>query len=191
MAIPTFTQSHFRLRNDNGSESSATWIAAVDTNGILTCNLNFRVRFVVHNSGGNGAIVPYLYYSLNSGGYSAVSASSTSIKSIGSLYVSDNTATTNQLSDSTFTYAAGGQVECGDGQLASIPVTSSAYIELEFCLSIPAANVANGDSIALRVYNNGIAINTYAQTPVITVSKPTFNPAWARRSHRLLGGGVT
>jgi hypothetical protein len=65
------TQTHFRFRNDNGSETTATWIAAVDTNISMTMQDVFRLR-IAYTSGYSALTGWDLYYSYNAGSYTAV-----------------------------------------------------------------------------------------------------------------------
>jgi hypothetical protein len=47
----TLTQEGFRFRNDDGSESAATWLAAQDTNITQPVNTNTRLRVLLDASG--------------------------------------------------------------------------------------------------------------------------------------------
>jgi hypothetical protein len=47
----TLTQEGFRFRNDDGSESAATWLAAQDTNITQPLNTNTRLRVLLDASG--------------------------------------------------------------------------------------------------------------------------------------------
>lgn len=48
---PTLEQEGWRWRNDDGSESGATWKAAQDTDGSLPANTAARIRVIVNASG--------------------------------------------------------------------------------------------------------------------------------------------
>ena len=48
-------QEGARVRNDDGSESAATWKEAQDTAATVAANINFRVRFVIDASGNPNA----------------------------------------------------------------------------------------------------------------------------------------
>lgn len=52
---PTVTteQTHFRARNDDGSETTATWYAAQDTNFTAPLSTNLRLRMQVDTAGGD------------------------------------------------------------------------------------------------------------------------------------------
>lgn len=55
-SVATTTQTHYRWRNDDGSETTATWAAAEDASvNISTTATNFRLRIQVNTSGALGA----------------------------------------------------------------------------------------------------------------------------------------
>jgi hypothetical protein len=55
------TQEGFRWRNDDGSETTATWLAAQDTNASLALATNARLRTVIDTTA-DVTITPKLYY---------------------------------------------------------------------------------------------------------------------------------
>ena len=50
MATPAFTQTRFRFRNDDGSETGATWRQNEDTADSIAPNTNFRIRIQVERA---------------------------------------------------------------------------------------------------------------------------------------------
>lgn len=55
-SVATTTQTHYRWRNDDGSETTATWKANEDTSStVATTGTNFRLRIQVNTSGTLGA----------------------------------------------------------------------------------------------------------------------------------------
>jgi len=70
------SQVAFRGRNDDGSESAATWKAAQDTNWAQLVEVPLRVRFRMDETGGTAWTNKTfnLRYSLNGGAYTAVAA---------------------------------------------------------------------------------------------------------------------
>src|SRR6476469_7479822 len=104
MAV-TIGQAAFRIRNDDGSETTATWKAAQNVNTAITVDTNFRVRFLMQNSGTTGSnnLVAQLEYSLNGGAYTNVNASSTVVRSSASPNVTDAANITQQLTGGTGT----------------------------------------------------------------------------------------
>lgn len=50
-SAPTLTQNAFRFRNDNGSETTATWRQTQNTNDSNTSATRFRLRFLLNATG--------------------------------------------------------------------------------------------------------------------------------------------
>ncbi len=66
-------QEGFRFRTDDGSETTATWAAAQDTNLTAPLSTNLRLRLLANATGDPAAIAYTLYHQKNgSGGYTAV-----------------------------------------------------------------------------------------------------------------------
>jgi hypothetical protein len=61
-AAPTVVQEGFRWRNDDGSETTATWAAAQDTNASLALATNTRLRVVLDATGDPAPTAYTLYY---------------------------------------------------------------------------------------------------------------------------------
>lgn len=161
----SFTQSAFRLRNDDGSQTAATWIAATNTNASIAVDTVFRVRIaVLETAGGRKAnqSLP-LEYSLNGGGFTAVSTS-TPVQATASAFVSDGAATTQQITTGTF---VAGQFD-SNASVANVSFAGNDRTEMEYCLRLDPAQINNGDTVALRV--TGLA--SYSQTPTITAVEP-------------------
>lgn len=58
-------QEGYRWRNDDGSETTATWKVAQDTNVTLALDANARLRFVIPTHGDVAAKAYTLYYKLS------------------------------------------------------------------------------------------------------------------------------
>ena len=58
-----------------------------------------------------------------------------------------------------------------DGINPSTDIETTEEIECEICFQIIGADVANDDSIVIRIHHGGGALNTYSQTATITVVK--------------------
>lgn len=172
MSNPSFTQVAFRTRNDDGSESTATFRQAQNTNDTLYVGQAFRVRFLIDET----ASVAWtnktwnLRYSLNGGAYTAVSAS-TPVQFLASANFADGDDCVSRLTggSGTFLVNNNGMKETTGGALNS--GSAGNLFETEWNLQIDSAQVANGDTIALRIYDGTTAIATYTQTPTITVAE--------------------
>ena len=174
-ATAVYDQDSFRGRNDDGSETTATWIAAANTNWTQDIDLgaSFRVRFVIQETKGvaPGAQTLILMYSYNGGTYTQVTTTSSVIRSVLSANFVDGADCTQQVGEGTFEPDNNGMDE---NQSVSVASTwgASEEIEVEFMLQIQAADVVDNNTIALRVYRSGpTALNTYTNTPTITVQE--------------------
>jgi len=166
---PSFTQQSFRFRNDDGSQTTATWSQAANTNDQRRPFVIFRCRFLIQqtvssaNTGLGRAFK--LRYSLNSGTYTDVGAqdSATIIRYANSPNITDDEATTQQLGTGSF--VAGDVDENGD--TGTITFTSGALseTEIEFVLELNGADIKVGDTLDLRVYEtNNTVLASYTQT---------------------------
>jgi hypothetical protein len=169
-------QLTFRGRNDDGSETTATWIAAANTNWSQLVDANFRVRFEVQEIGGtSGSSTAQLQYNKNGAGWNSVTGASSVVRSSASSNFSDGAATTNQLTGATGTFAAG-TLDEGDGAVGSVSLAANGHTEWEFSVQIRSVDVVNGDTVQLRLTFGGDASPLYTQTPNVTVNEPGTGP---------------
>ena len=164
-------QTNFRGRNDDGSESSATWIAAVNTDWTQDVDANFRVRFSWKSGADSGTPHPQLQYNLNSGGWNDVNATSSVVRSSASPNESDGALTTQQISSGTFFWNVFDEV---DGFGSAVFNFSNESMEAEYCVQIRSGDVADEDTIDLRVVGQGsvgTVFDTYTNIPTITVNE--------------------
>lgn len=199
MAV-TIGQIGFRLRNDDGNETGATWKQNQNVNDTIDVATNFRVRFAMQNSGSNAAnnLVAQLEYTLNDSNMANsvnVNASASAIRPSASPNLADAANLTQQLSGETGTFIGATAFDEVDGAAGggSLDVPASGCFEVEYCLQIQSAGVNDNDVIRLKVTNNGTDFTgSYSQIPNITVNKTvTFLPAWARQATcGVTGSGV-
>ena len=171
---PTLDQNAFRARNDNGSETTATWKAANNTNWSQAVDTNFRVRFLIQEKAGNNPVnmTCQLQYNLAGAGWNNVTGSSSVVRASSSTQFTDGTLTTEQM---------GGAQSFSDGEMDEVDGLCNApeadmganqETEFEFSLQIRSVDVTNGQTLQLRcTYNVGTA--TYTNTPTITVVEGT------------------
>lgn len=160
-------QQQFRGRNDDGSETAATWKAATNTNWTQPTGEKFRVRLTIEEIAG-GAANNYSYvleYSINGGAWTSM-ATTGPIHSSPSNFVTNGIPTTQQISTGSF---VAGQFD-DNSSVSNISLTNQ-VTEMEYCLLIDSATINNGDTIQLRATNNGTALDGYNATPTITVLK--------------------
>ena len=74
MGATTREQTSFRIRDDDGSESAATWRQAINVDDTLAVDTNFRIRFGYTIAGMDGAQACQLEYNLASAGWNPVNA---------------------------------------------------------------------------------------------------------------------
>jgi endoglucanase len=164
------TQTHFRGRNDDGTQVTATWKAATDTSWAQATGAPFRVRFVVQAPAGTVSDWQ-LMYSLNGGAWTPVTSTSTPVQSVLSANAAENDATTQQISTGQF-YP--GTFTENDGFWGSTTFTADGVTELEASVQIVPTGSASGDVVRLKVATGSWADLTggYSQTPAITVVVP-------------------
>jgi hypothetical protein len=183
----TRVQQQFRFRNNDGSESAATWKAA--TNTALTIKVaadqSLRYRVSVQQTGKTARpLTAYLYYSKNSGAYRALTNLTTDIKIADSAFLTDDAPTTRQISSGSF---IAGHVDDVNGQCtATANMPQSSYTEIEWMVRLIAANLSRGDTIDLRCYQTNQAMDAYTVTGRLIVQKDTSLPAVVKAL--ILGG---
>ncbi len=180
---PFTVQEHYRIRDDTTAADPGTpnWITTEDQSAseTIATDTTFRIRFVVANTGDANANSPYqLFVSKNGGSYGAVTTSSTggaqSADAGSSADALALTAGNFQLTAGTGSAVNGEYDETGE---VDANLGGGDYNELEFGVTIPAADVADADTLDFRVYYNGAAMDQYDAntTPRIIVSETVSN----------------
>lgn len=173
---PPLAQAGYRWRNDDGSETTATWKVAENTGpGNLALDTNHRLRFVVDETGGVGAVADLqlqLQYRKNGGAYTNVNASSSNVRSSASTQFAEEAATTRQLSSGTGTFVAGAMDEdeglAGEGN--QIDLAAGNLTEVEYCFQLRSADLVGGDTLDFRLVKPGaVVLDAYTQTPSLTI----------------------
>jgi hypothetical protein len=174
----TFTQESFRGRNDDGTEATATWKAALNTNWNQPTETPFRIRFSVSRlsegtsqNGEHG-----LYVSHNNGTFQYISSTigtSPVIDVVSSTLDAQGTDTTQQIGIGTYLTNNNG-VNNNNGEAKTTSATwpdSVAYqADIEFCLKIRSSQVAVGDTLEFRGrFNDTIYSGGYTNSPILTV----------------------
>lgn len=180
-----YEEAHYRWRNDDGSESAATFAASEDSAYInFPQSVKKRIRFAISNSGWTRGTAPQFKLevasgaSCSGGSYAAVPVNTTSSAWMitTSTNVTDGTATTNVasgLTDANNTFVAG-QVKTTGNTTAAITLTSEQFTEIEY---VVVANPSSTGSYCFRVTNNGsttgMLFTQYAQATVSAGLSPT------------------
>ena len=174
MGATTREQTSFRIRDDDGSESAATWRQAINVDDTLAVDTNFRIRFGYTIAGMNGAQDCQLEYNLASAGWNPVNATSSVVRSSASSNVADNATITEQLDQGkTFTAntTPNGGFDEVDGLVASQSLLTTEECEVEYCFQIRSADVTDAQTLQLRITRAGTVFDTYTNTPTITVDE--------------------
>jgi hypothetical protein len=168
-------QTGFRGRDDDGSETTATWKAGTNVNWEQRLNRDFRVRLLVENADegiGFGPSPITLKYSLNGGGYATVGVS-TAIKYVPSINYSNGDDSTQQIGSGLFVTPNAGMSQDNTAGPVTLPGDVLNEVEIEFCLRIVSDNLNSGDIFRLQGWFASVEFsNGYFETPEITVYAP-------------------
>jgi len=179
-------QLHYRWRNDNGDEISASWRENEDdgspaSSTALDIGDNIRLRFETVNIGG-GSASNYSYRieyaptlvncATDPGGWVSlpISATTEHFEIATSSYFSDGANTTAQLANTEFySFVNGDMVEEPSNASGAITLDESEYTEVEYVIKA-TTNATEAGTYCFRVTDNGSAIDTYDIYPEITLS---------------------
>lgn len=177
---PTFVQEHYRWRNDDGSETAATWKADADTaiSGVVR-GQNIRLRFAVANTGtaASGFAARLEYATNTSGPWTPVGTASDGTTPFEmkatSGYVGGE-PTTMQLTGSG-TFGAGLVVESPSNTSLNTSIAAANFSNYEFCLA-PTAKAMGNTTYYFRVSNNSTTYTlTYNQYATLTMAAGEAN----------------
>lgn len=181
----TIDQNAFRGRNDDGNETTATWIAAKNVNWTQTLDVQFRVRFGLIESGGGDHELGFKVQFNHKGlGWFDVTTTSGAARMAASTGLTEGSNCTAQLAlGGTFQTTNAGQ-EDGDGTVPDTAETKAGKtIEHEYSVVIRSAVVAATEVVQFRVVeSDGTALQTYTNTPSVTAASAT--PVYEQASYR-------
>jgi hypothetical protein len=174
------TQGHFRWRNDDGSETGATWRKALDTNDSLKAQSNVRLRIELYNMNSSGSAVDNslsLYYSPDGSSYTEVTTdgSVNAWKLAPSSHFTDGAGTTEPLGQ--FPKSAvnfGGGLMIQSSSTFGLTILYLYSYEYEFCI-IPTSNAVSGTRYYFRI-QGGVG-SGYDRTPSIVYTSPVVTTA--------------
>lgn len=181
--LPNVVQEHYRWRNDDGSETSATWKAADDCpfrQQVRGCAV--RLRFCLSNADGLDAAVgvrPRLEYALNrQDTFTAVPANATTepFEMAASPFLANGEATTKQVPGSG-AYVAGQCVEHPSNAGEAHDLPAERYSNYEYCLRA-TGQAKGGTTYYFRLTDAGMAFNEYpVYAELAVVSEPELDNA--------------
>jgi hypothetical protein len=172
---PSITQSHFRGRTDAGAVDDApTWAATEDTNWTQAADTPFRVRFALQETAGaaSGTGTYIIQYNRNAAGWNDITTTSSVVKAVdgGSSVDGANIGTSRLSGTGSFGANASEYDETGTLTIANA-IPASGWAEEECAVQIVGTDVANNDTIQLRlIAGTATAISVYSQVPSITAS---------------------
>lgn len=168
----------FRAYADDvaGGITSQTALFAADTNWTQAVDTTFHVAMrVAEVNGGDANNYAYsLQYNLNSTGWADVTTT-TPIQAA----TATNCTTADNASYGTTALSNGATIQateyCNNADAANNVSLNNAAFEKTSCLTIDSAQVADSDTIQLRLTNNGTALDADTTIPTITVSEAAAN----------------
>ncbi|MDH3582143.1 MAG: hypothetical protein OEM91_16155, partial [Hyphomicrobiales bacterium] len=165
---PNVIMDAFRVYDDDvaGGITSQTALAAVDTNWTQDVDVKFHVALMATETAGGGAN-NYNYrwqYKLNAGSWTDLTTTSP-IQAV----VADNCTQADDSGYGTTALTTGATIQAtgydNDGDdTPNISLTSSSF-ECTTCLTIDSAQVADEDTIQLRMTNAGTALDADTTIP--------------------------
>jgi hypothetical protein len=163
-----YEQIHYRWRNDDGTEVTATFAVNQDTQYVsLPKNVVKRLRFEISNNSWTRGAAPVFTLevasttSCTSGTYSAVTTVTTNPWRLAtSTNLTDAAATTNVasgLTDNGNTFVAG-QVKTTGNTTSAITLSSGSFTEIEYGV-LATDNAAYNGTYCFRLTNSGVTTN--------------------------------
>jgi len=173
---PVLVQNAWWGRNDNGTETTATFKGAQGSNWTQDVDTKFRIRFRIQETAGGAAAnrIFQLQRNLAGGGWVDVTGSSLVVQSVDSTTVADAATTTTQMTGGTGAYIGATAFDDVNGAAGgnSLDMAASGHTEVEFCVQILSADVTNGQEIQFQVTANNLA--SWPAIPTVTVSEAAF-----------------
>lgn len=180
-------QQFFGFRNDNGSETTATWMAATNTYVTnISQNATFRIRIGTIASsgfGGPSSFSPQLEYLLASGnscissGWTKITTNTSNAFALASsANFTDKSPTTRQITPANF---VAGEMLQATNPADSVAIGRTFYSEHEWSIKA-TSNASPNTAYLFRLSDNGTAYSGgYSVCPQATtsagVSVPTVN----------------
>ena len=185
-------QQGFRWRNDDGSESAASWKSGLNAPIAVRTNDEVRIRFLIQEVGGASTTASTfkLQYIKNGGSLVDITNSSTDINIFDSTHLTDADDTTQQIGSGTFVSTNAG-VNDDDiiGLFGDVDFASNDEVELEVTLRI---NGAIGDEFQIRVIGLGDTVTVVHRCFVIISGNPVaYNTIVEEETHVAVDDAVS
>lgn len=170
----------FRWRNDDGSETTATWYTKDSQSIRIDRNARKRIRFVIRDTGsrtGSGTVQFGLQWSTDMVNFTTVNVSSSYVRFFDSSYITNQEATTQQLSTGTF--KAGQVVDSGTWTGNITGFGTNNVTEIEF--TIDGYSLVIQKHLYLRVVENTLGGVRMAALPQLWIDSNYYTVAPSRR----------
>ena len=173
LTTPVLDQEAFRGRDDDVGLNVDTWNGGGGPNGdwTQTTGVNFRIRYEIQETAGGASRLNNfsLEYQINGGGGFAAVTTTTPIQITTTDQYVGGAATTQVIGDGSFVDGEG--VEAPTLESGNVTINAEST-ECEFALVIDAAQVADADTIEVRCLADAASLDSYTQSPTITVDEP-------------------
>lgn len=187
-ADPVFDQDGYRWRSDDGAENAGTSLVAENTKlTSMAKNTNYRLRFLVENTGGSGSRDLRVDWAARVGATCDTDETYAAIPDIAGTEhfemtltsnYTDGTASTNVTTGAGVltnpgagTFQAGELVEEISNKTGAISYSANVYTESEYNF-IANNNATDSGEYCLRLSNNGTALNTYTRYAEVSIAAP-------------------
>lgn len=175
-AIPAgvvLNQSSFRFRYDDGTGTSANWIA--DEGGVIFFDVGhvFRVRIEIEELGASAVTDSFkLQAKIDGGDWQDVTSTSLGVRLKDATLVADDSLTQDFLTASGLPFTPGR----GDSGDSPSPVTLQRQCtECSWCIRIRPSDVAAGSRVLFRaVRSDGSLLDTYTAIPVVITTNSQY-----------------
>lgn len=180
--------AHFRWRDDDGSESAASWLFGEDADATnLTLDQNYRLRITIDDtaSGISNNVQPQLECNIDTAGWNPVNATSSGVRSSASGNFADDDNTTRQLTIPTggsFITPNSGMDEdnglAGENNDIDFVDGTHDFVEVEYCFQFRSAELSGGESIQFRISVGGspLTLNVTPDATIAAAAVPAYPP---------------
>ncbi|MCK5211523.1 hypothetical protein KAJ89_02365, partial [Candidatus Parcubacteria bacterium] len=187
--VPVTEQIHYRWRNDDGTQISATWLEAEDignptVGAALNKGSSTRLRLAIANTGGGDA-TNYNYrleYASSSAGCASdpgywetvpITATTEHFEMATSSYFNDSDPTTTTTTNSEgYNFVAGDMVEDPSNATGNITLSEEDFTEIEYIIEV-TNNATDAETYCFRVTNGGTVLDNYDIYSPLTLAGST------------------
>ena len=170
---PVWVQGHYRLRNDDGTLSTATYVYAEDTTGDIQDSRFKKYRILISwgesagqtTSTASGTIT--MQFRINGGTWTTLT-NSTAVQYVSSGTVGDATTDTTSRITVPTGVAAYVSTEFDSNNSASTQTPVDQGYEYEFCFQLDKTQLTDNDTIEFQLLNGGSTFSSVDAVPTFT-----------------------